>query len=406
MKTISAPDRRIAAMPANRIEWPRALVYGLLWGLAIMVAETFVQPLDAKSLSEWLWFEFGMLQWAVAGIGLASATMLLEYRLRSWMIAPALIAFSLLVSAGWWQLPGRVWMGRADAARPQEGSVESASGNSPLAAPLRPGYDRRPYFSTWFDGAGRVHIFWGAMVYGGLFVAAYRLSMQSERTRQLLARAEIARQETENLLSEAQLLSLQGHIEPAFLFRAMVEVEHRYAHDAAGMARLLDPLISFLRAAMPGVRSGASTLAAEVSLAEQYAQVWAELEPARATWNVQIEGTLPDLPFPPLLLLPVLDQLAAGASAQRIDLQLSQIDGPCVLTLISPTPGHELRLTPELLYRLQVGLRAVFGHAWKLQITPGYAQYVLTLPRAPTASAVPTSSLPLFSPAHQEITHG
>jgi hypothetical protein len=314
-----------------------------------------------------------MLQWVVAGVALASATMLLEHRLRPWMIAPALVAFSLLVTAGW--------------------------------LPIGDEHDQRSFFSTWFQGAGRVHIFWGAMVYGGLFVAAYRSSMQSERTRELLARAEIARQETENLFSEAQLLSLRGHVDPEFLLRVMVEVEHRYAHDAAGMGRLLDPLVNFLRTAMPGVRSGASTLAAEVLLAEQYALVWAELEAARATWNIRVEGPMPDLPFPPLLLLPVLDQLAAG-SARRVKLQVAQTDERCILTLTRGVPFHERGLAPELLYRLQVGLRAVFGDAWELQGSAASPAYVLTLPLARTASAVPVSSQPLASPTRQEMTHG
>jgi len=368
-----APTRRAAAARPSRIDWRRAVVYGVLWAATITVTETFVQPLDTMSLAKWLWFELGMMQWAVAGVALASATMLLEHRLRPWMFAPAVVAFSLLVTAGWWQFSG---------------------------AP-----DQSPYVSTWFEGPGRLHIFWGAMVYGGLFVAAYRLSMQSERTRELLARAEIARQETENLFSEAQLLSLQGHVDPEFLLRAMVEVEHRYAHDAAGMGRLLDPLVNFLRAAMPGVRSGASTLAAELLLAGQYAQVWAELEAGRATWNIRVEGPMPDLPFPPLLLLPVLDQLAAG-SAHRVELDVVQTDERCILTLTHGVPIHERWLAPELLYRVQVGLRAVFGDAWELQGSPASPAYVLTLPLTRTVSLVSVSSPLLASPTPQEMTDG
>jgi len=374
VNTAPALDRRPAAARPGRIDWRRAAVYGLLWGVTIMVTETFVQPLDDTSFDTWLRFELGMLQWAVAGVALASATMLLEHRLRPWMIAPAVVAFSLLVTAGWWQF-----------------SVE---------------HEQSPYFSTWFQGSGRVHIFWGAMVYGGLFVAAYRSSMQSERTRALLARAEIARQETENLFSEAQLLSLQGHVDPAFLLRVMVEVERRYANDAAGMGRLLDPLVTFLRTAMPGVRSGASTLAAEVLLAGQYAQVWAELEPGRATWNVRVEGAMPDLPFPPLLLLPVLDQLAGGGSARHVDLQVAQTDERCILTLTRGMPLHERWLAPDQLYRLQVGLRAVFGDTWELRGSAASPAYVLTLPLTRTAPAMSASSEPLASPTPQEMTHG
>lgn len=372
-------ERLAAAARPHRFDWRLAVVYGMLWGVAITVMETSVLPPDVRSPAEWLSFELSLLmKWATTGVGLASATMLLESSMRPWMIAPALMAFALLASMG------------------SEGITSEHSH-----------FPDWPHSPTWFDGGNRVHVFWSSMFYGGLFVAAYRLSMQSERTRGLLARAEIARQETESLFSAARLLSLQGQVDPAFLLRVMVEVERRYAVDAAGMGRLLDPLVGFLRSAMPGVRSGASTLAAEVLLAEQYAQVWAELEPGRATWNIQVEGAMPDLPFPPLLLLPVLDQFAdAGGSARGVELQLTQNDGHFVLTLTHAAPGHHHPLAPELMYRLQVGLRAVFGDAWNLQRSPAFPAVVLTLPLRQTAPAAPASSHPVSFPTHQEMTHG
>lgn len=372
MSTALALGRLAAAARPGRIDWRRAVVYGVLWAVAVTMMEISVLPLDIRSPAEWLRFGLALLmKWSVTGVALASATMLLERRLSTWMIAPALIAFAWLASAG----------------------MES------LASSVHPPPSR-------LDGGNRVHVFWSSMFYGGLFVAAYRLSMQTERTRALLARAEIARQETESLYSEAQLLSLQGHVDPAFLLRAMVEVDRRYAHDATGMGRLLDALVSFLRSAMPGVRSGASTLAAELLLAEQYARVWAELEPGRATWKIQVEGTMPELPFPALLLLPVLDQLAgAVGSAHRVELQLqvTRTDGHCALTLARAVPRDELWLAPELLYRLQVGLRAVFGDAWTLQRSTAPPVVVLTLPLRPAA---PASAHPLASPTHQEMSHG
>jgi len=204
------------------------------------------------------------------------------------------------------------------------------------------------------------------------------------------------------LLSEARLLSLQGQVDPAFLLRAMVEVERRYARDPAGMGRLLDRLVGFLRAAMPGVRSGVSTLAAEVRLAERYAEVCAELGPDRAIWTIQVEGALPELPFPSLLLLPLLDQLtAASGSTRRVEMQVTQRDGHCILMLARGAPEHERRLTPELLYRLQVGLRAVFGDAWALQSGLASAAVVLTLPLVRTAPATALRTPPPFSPARR-----
>ena len=358
----------------NRFNWRRAVAYGPLLGVTIAVMETSVLPLDAMSAGRWLGFELSlMVIWSVAGVLLTSATMLLESRLRPWMMVPFMITFSLLISAGW---SGSFGLGFE--------TVQLESSN-------------------WFDRYSRLHIFWSCAFYGGLFVFALRVGMQSERTRRLLGSAELARQQTESVLSEARLLSLQGQVDPEFLLRVMVEVERRYARDPAGMGRLLDRLVSFLRAAMPGVRSGASTLAAEVLLAERYAEVCAELGPDRAIWTIQVEGALPELPFPSLLLLPLLDQLtAASGPTRRVELQVTQRYGHCILMLARGAPEHECRLTPELLYRLQVGLRAVFGDAWTLQTGPASAAVVLTLPLVQTAPAVPRPPSAPFHPPGDE----
>lgn len=355
----------------ERLNWRRAVGYGVLWGIAREAMSAFALPLSQISAMELLIFEAHTLPHAcLAGVVLAGATMLLERRLTLALIAPALVAFSLLFADRY-----------------------------SLSAPSV-GVD----VPSWLHNPSNLHTIWGNMFCGGLFVAAYRLSAQSERTRGLLAQAEIARQQTEALLSAAQLQGLQGHVDPAFLLRVMAEVERRYGHDAAGAGRLLDALVSFLRAAMPGVRSGASTLAAEMLLCTQYAKVWAELEPGRATWSIHVDGALPELPFPALLLLPVLDRLAAAdGSASRAELHVRHSTAQCTLSMERAVFGHSRWMPPDLLYRLQVGLRTLFGDAWTLALgdSPATPAFALTL----LLDRPARSGLPLFS-THEETTHG
>jgi hypothetical protein len=147
---------------------------------------------------------------------------------------------------------------------------------------------------------------------------------------------------------------------------------------------------------MPGVRSGASTLLAEVRLAHAYARVLAELEPGRARWRLDVPAVMPDLPFPPLLMLPVLDRLASGAT-RGIVLELRHADGRCILKLHRAEPCHHAWLGSELDYRLRVGLRATLGDSWSLDIGDGTASpaFVLDLaaPGSPLSSLAPTNPL-------------
>lgn len=350
--------------------WRRALSYGVLWGVAAVAIESFALPLGELHGSDVLRaVGYFLLHWCPSGVLLVALTVWIERRrLTLWLAAAGAVAITL----SFMELVGH-W-------------------NSSVVALIGP---PAPF-----------HTIWGALFYGGLFIAAYGLSMRSERTRSLLAEAEIARQQTEALLSTERLQALQGQVDPAFLLRVMAEVERRYVQDRAAVDRLLDPLVGFLRAAMPGVRHRASTLQAEVLLAMQYSAVWAELEPARVDWCFDVEQPMPDMPFPALLLLPVLDSLSAVAdAAPHAELEVRCGAGGCTLSIDRARRGHSPWLAPALTYRLQVGLREMFGDAWTLAVAddPERPAFELTLPLGaakPAADPLPSS------PTAKEASHG
>ncbi|WIT10734.1 hypothetical protein PFX98_17690 [Paucibacter sediminis] len=334
----------------------RAAGLGLLWGLAVTAMESSTLPLGRVSAGELAQFALHLLpQWCLAGLLLALGTALLEQRLGGAQTALAMFGFALLNCAVW-----RVF-------------------GQPLAYSLRESDD------------ALLHVFWSSMFYGGLFVTAYGLSQRSERTRELLARAEIARQKTEAQLSALRLQALRGQIDPAFLLRAISEIERRYADDVEGAERLLVPLVEFLRAAMPGVRESASTVAAELRLAGLFAALLSELAPERSNWHIRVDGAMPDAAFPSLLLLPVLEQLLASDSLDAaVELRLHQVDGRCVLRLERERRGPPRHwLSPDLEYRMQVALQALHGIDWTLMVgeSPQAPALLLTLPlRGPDES--------------------
>ena len=256
--------------------------------------------------------------------------------------------------------------------------------------------------------ASPIYLSWALLLYGGLFVAANALAHRAERTQALLSRAEIARSRSETLFSQAQLACLQGSVDPAFLLRGLDEMQRRYASDAAGADRLLDQLVGFLRLAIPGVRSGFSTLGTELAVARSYAQLAAELDPRHAAWQWDIDGALADLPFPPLLLLPLLDQLAA-AQAGAAPLRMTAVRSASQVTLALHADVPQGWLADDLRYRLGVGLRASHGDA-RVAVAGAAGTPALTMilpldkrsPRAETAQSLhadPGASPPWTSPA-------
>jgi len=124
----------------------------------------------------------------------------------------------------------------------------------------------------------------------------------------------------------------------------------------------------------------------------QYAQLVAAFEPGHNVRAIRVDGTVPDLPFPPLLLLPVLDAFAAAQGDGGTTLQLAQHEGRCVLALArAGWSSNDAWMPPELLYRLQVGLRTLFGDDWALDLCAGAGSpaLTLTLPMPSTAGAEP-----------------
>ncbi len=352
---MTAPER--AASRRSPISWRRALGYALLWGLAFEALESFVLPLGDLSWRQLLEFALQTSDiWLVCTFGVACLAMFAEPRMSTAKLALSTVAVALALAAA------GVLLGDV--------GTEVALFQKPRSFATRFAY-----------GA------WGCLFYGGLFMLVLVLVMRAERTRSLLGHAEIARSQTETVLSQAQLQALRGQVDPDLLLRVMAEVQRRYAQDPAAAEGLLDQLVGFLRGAMPGVRSGRSTLAAELALVQSYVQLRAELDPQRARWQICINAPLPELPFPPLLLLPVLDRLSGRGLSVRRETQRIRlsIDGPV-------EAGW---LPAELAYRLRVGLRAQYGEAWTLDLSEagasGAPALMLELPIEALAPAPPAA---------------
>jgi hypothetical protein len=239
--------------------------------------------------------------------------------------------------------------------------------------------------------ASPLYLVWGNLLYSGLFVGANALAWRVERTQGRLARAETERSRSETLFDQAQLASLQGAVDPAFVLRVLDVLKARYVADPSAADRLLDQLTSFLRLAMPAVRSGRSTLGTELALVRAYTNLCAALEPHHAGWQCEIEGALDDLAFPPLLLLPVVDALAPQAPQRAGALRIAARTVHDTIELSVHASAPAAALPAGLLHRLRVGLHALHGPTAQV-VVPAAAAHaddaaVLTLivPRAAQA---------------------
>lgn len=322
----------------------RALPLGVLWGMAAGAMEAVALPvLDER------WSSFGLLllsnmsAWSVVGVGIALLVECAQWRLeRPFFLAVAIVVAALAFSAvaSWIfsirQVPG-----------PGLGIARVLRTTDPLGSFL---------YQAWI-----------VVFYGGLYAIAWTFNQRAERTRDLLDEARIARVHSETLLADAQLRALRGHVDPQFLLRVIHDIDGRYTTAPVDADRLVNCLVRFLRLAMPGVRNGCSSLGAEIALVRSYAALWSNLERDRATWRIDAPETIPDMPFPPLLLLPVLDRLAfASTGSERGHVSVASGNDGAELAFHAEGVVGSDWLTAELAYRIRVAMSTHFGHDWSM----------------------------------------
>jgi hypothetical protein len=215
-----------------------------------------------------------------------------------------------------------------------------------------------------------------------------------------VARAELARNRSETAFNQAQLSASQGLVSPTFLVRVLDEMQRCYASDATRAERLLDRLVGFLRLAMPGVRSGRSTLGAELAVVRSYSQLAAELDPRRTEWRCEVDASLADMPFPALLLLPLLDRFAADQpSPAQIRFVGAREASHATLALYGVLPPDWP--ADDLLYRLRVALQAIHPDAGVNECAAkDGAALIITLPFDDLSRRATTA--PLSSPSQGE----
>jgi Histidine kinase len=118
-----------------------------------------------------------------------------------------------------------------------------------------------------------------------------------------LRRAELARR-----TFETRLQAMQARVEPQLLFNTLSHVERLYQVDTTMADRMLDDLIVYLRAALPHLRETTSTVAREIDLVRAYFNIARAQLADRLTLHAADSHGGSDARFPPMILLPLIEQ--------------------------------------------------------------------------------------------------
>ena len=124
---------------------------------------------------------------------------------------------------------------------------------------------------------------------------------------QILLRKESERLSMQNLVTQAELRSLQAQINPHFLFNtlSMISKSAYLSHDAT-TSELIDRLAQFLRYALDK-SSTTSTLREEIQSIENYLFIQKKRFAGRLDFVVDVPDQIPNLQMPAIVLQPLVE---------------------------------------------------------------------------------------------------
>jgi hypothetical protein len=230
--------------------------------------------------------------------------------------------------------------------------------------------------------AGLTAHVWFNLTYGVAFAGFCLATQRTLRVRGLLARAELARERSLAEINQVRADAMSARVDPALLLRTLAAAQQAYPQAPAHADALLDALADFLRLAMPAVRSGRSTLRAELALLRSHARLLAALEPGRGEYSVAADLSELDIPFPPRLLIPMVEAATAAACPPQVALTAER--GWLKLTLAAGAGAARDWIDDELTQRLERALQGLDA-TQRARVEVGASPCCLTLWLPPAA---------------------
>lgn len=202
------------------------------------------------------------------------------------------------------------------------------------------------------------------------FVSRAQLTQERARTEAALRHA-----------AESRLKLLETQLEPHMLFNTLANLHALIGTDPARAQHMLDRLVSYLRATLSGSRATQHPLQAEFDLLRDYLELMAVRMGPRLKFTLLLPPELADLPVPPLLLQPLVEnaiqhglepQVAGGhitVQAQRDGTQITLEVTDTGVGFTAPTAHHDgFGLT-----QIRARLADTYGDQGALELVAAYA---------------------------------
>jgi sensor histidine kinase YesM len=175
---------------------------------------------------------------------------------------------------------------------------------------------------------------------------------------------------------EARMAAMQAQIEPHFLFNTLASIDHLIETDPPRASKMQKNLISLLRASMPALREGGSTLGRELAVVRPYLEILKVRMEDRLQTEVNISEGLHSAEFPPMMLQSLVENaikhgLEPKPEGGALQVSAEIAHGKLVVAVADTGVGFGRAATAGTgvgLENIRERLKLLFGTAAELQI--------------------------------------
>ncbi len=124
---------------------------------------------------------------------------------------------------------------------------------------------------------------------------------------------------SEKRVVETNLRLLQAQIEPHFLFNTLSNILSLLDTDSNKGRSMLMDLIRYLRTSLTKTRGDTTTLGQEMGMIRAYLNIFKVRMEGRLRYRIDVPDSIKDLPFPPMLVQPLVENAIKHGIEPKID---------------------------------------------------------------------------------------
>ncbi len=153
-----------------------------------------------------------------------------------------------------------------------------------------------------------------SIIYGSAFYWESMIITKSN-----LEKEQIKRLEMEKKITEAKLMTLQAQIEPHFLFNTLSNILNLFDTDIEKGKSMQKDLIRYLESSLSKIRTDLSTIGEEINLVIAYLNIFKVRMEDRLQYLTDIPEHLKKIPFPPMLIQPLVENAIKHGIEPKVD---------------------------------------------------------------------------------------